>query len=67
MLFKKLSSSHKSFLTTFNNIHIPTTLSKVLFNENWRQAMNVEMEALEKNKTQGLVNLLTGKGLMGCK
>ena len=29
--------------------------------------MNAEMEALEKNKTWELVNLLVGKWLVGCK
>ena len=29
--------------------------------------MNVEMEALEKNKTCKMVHLLVGKRLMGCK
>ena len=40
------------------NIHIPTTLFEALSNENWRQVMNVEMEALEKNKTWEVVDLL---------
>ena len=34
-----------------NNIHIPTTLSETLSNENWKQAMNAEMEVLKKDKT----------------
>ena len=34
-----------------NNMHILITLFEALFNENWKQAINVEMEALEKNKT----------------
>ena len=48
--FEKLSPFYKSFLTSLNNIYILTTLSKVLFNENWREVMNVEMEALKKKK-----------------
>ena len=65
MLFKKLSPSHKSFLPSLNNIHIPTTLFDA--NENWRKTMNEEMEALEKNKTWELVDLSTGKKSMKCK
>ena len=34
MSFKKLSLSHKSFLISLNNVHIPTTLSEALSNEN---------------------------------
>ena len=55
------------FSFKLNNIHIPTTLSKALSDENWKQAMNAEMDALEKNKTWELVDLPTGKRLMGCK
>ena len=63
--FEKLSPFYKSFLTSLNNIYILTTLSKVLFNENWREVMNVEMEALKKKKTWELVDLLVGKRLVG--
>ena len=65
--FKKLSPSHKSFFTSLSNVHIPTTLFEALSNENWRQAMNIEMEALKKNKTWELVDLFMGKRLVGCK
>ena len=67
MSFEKLSPSRKSFFTSLNNIHVPITLFAALFNENWGQAMNGEMEALEKNKTWELVDLLAGKRPMGCK
>ncbi|RVW78782.1 Retrovirus-related Pol polyprotein from transposon RE2 [Vitis vinifera] len=65
--FKRLSQFYKSFLTSLNNIYIPTTLSKALFDENWKQAMNAEMKALEKNKTWELVDLLVGKRPFRCK
>ena len=65
MSFEKLSPFYKSFLISLNNIYILTTLSKVLFNENWREVMNVEMEALKKKKTWELVDLLVGKRLVG--
>lgn len=42
---------------SLNNIHIPTTISKVLSKGNWKQAMNIEMEALKKNRTWELVDL----------
>ena len=65
MSFEKLSPFYKSFLISLNNIYILTTLSKVLFNENWREVMNAEMEALKKKKTWELVDLLAGKRLVG--
>ncbi|KAL6342855.1 hypothetical protein AAG906_016874 [Vitis piasezkii] len=65
--FEKLSPSYKSFLISLNNIHITTTLSEALSKENWRQAINAKMEALEKNKTLEMVDLLVGENPVGCK
>ena len=48
--FKKFSPSHRAFLVSLNTISIPTTVSEALTNEKWKQAMNMEMEALEKTK-----------------
>ena len=49
--FNSFSPSHRAFLVSLNAITILTTLSEALANEKWKQAMNVEMEALKKNKT----------------
>ncbi|KAL5577658.1 hypothetical protein UlMin_019357 [Ulmus minor] len=65
--FDKFSPSHKSFLVSLNTIPIPTVLSEALSNEKWRQAMQVEMEALEKNRTWEIVDLPKEKKLVGCK
>ena len=51
--FNKCSTAHRSFLTTLNHISIPHTLSEALSNENWKQAMNVEMQALERRIRHG--------------
>ena len=50
--FKNFSPSHKAFLVSLNTISIPRTLFEALTNEKWKQAMNMEMEALEKKKTK---------------
>ncbi|RVW43800.1 Retrovirus-related Pol polyprotein from transposon TNT 1-94 [Vitis vinifera] len=65
--YKNLSPSHISFLMSLNSISIPNTLSKALNSEEWRQAMRVDMEELEKSKTWELVDLPEGKSLVGCK
>ncbi|KAK3004985.1 hypothetical protein RJ639_017903 [Escallonia herrerae] len=65
--FEKLSSSHKSILAHLNTVAIPQTLSETLGKEEWKHAMRIEMEALEKNKTWELVELPTGKRPVGCK
>lgn len=59
--FENFSTSHRSFLVRLNSISIPTTLLEALSYENWKQAMNAEVEALEKKKKWELVNLLVGK------
>lgn len=65
MSYKKLSHNHRAFLTSLNSIAIPKTLSEALGDENWRNAMKVEKEALEKNKTWDLVKLQEGKKPVG--
>jgi len=35
--------------------------------EEWRMAMNKEMESLKKNQTWDLVELLEGRQVVGCK
>ena len=59
--FEKFASAHKSFLVSLNSITFPQTLSDALSNENWKQAMSVEMQALEKNKTWELVEYFRNK------
>ncbi|KAM7461061.1 hypothetical protein LguiA_029182 [Lonicera macranthoides] len=67
MSYKKLSYNHKAFLTSLNSIAIPKTLSEALGDENWRNAMKVEMKALEKNETWDLVKLPEEKKPVGCR
>ena len=63
--FEKFSPSHKAFLTQIKSIPIPQTLTKALSNEKWKQAMKVEMEALEKNGTWEIMELPKGKKVVG--
>ena len=49
--FHKSSLTHKTFLENLNSISILTNVFKTLSNKNWKQAMDTEMEALQKNKT----------------
>ncbi|KAG8487880.1 hypothetical protein CXB51_018329 [Gossypium anomalum] len=67
MSYKNLTHNHKTFLTSLNSISIPKTISEALEDENLKNAMKVEMEALEKNKTWDLVKLPRGKKLVGCR
>lgn len=67
MSYRNLSHNHKAFLTSLNTLSIPKTVSEALDDENWKNAMRVEMEALEKNKTWDLVKLPKGKKPVGCR
>lgn len=49
--FKNFSPTHKAFLTSLNTTTTPTSLSEALSDKKWKQARDVEMEALEKNST----------------
>lgn len=63
--FKKFSPAHRNFLMSPNEIFIPNNLSKALSNKEWRKAMRVEMDVLEKNGTWELVDLPKGNKIVG--
>ncbi|KAK2433017.1 putative mitochondrial protein [Trifolium repens] len=65
--FKNCSPAHRAFLTNLNTTSTPTTLSEAFSDRKWKLAMDLEMEALEKNNTWELVILPTGKKPVGCK
>jgi len=53
---KHLSMQHQSFLSAIDAIRVPTSIQEALKDENWIQAMNEEMSALEKNQTWKIVD-----------
>jgi len=55
MTIKNLSIQHQSFLSAIDAIRVPTSVEEALKDENWVQATNEEMSALEKNRTLLLV------------
>ena len=65
--FKRFSLNHKSFLSTLSIIPIPNSLFEALSKREWRLAMEVEMDALQKNETWELVDLSSGKKPVSCK
>lgn len=64
-----LSPSHifVFFLSKIKPIHHPTTYSQAYQHSEWQQAMEVELQALEANKTWTVVDLPRGKRAIGCK
>ena len=64
---KHLSLQHQSFIAAIDSIQIPTSVQEALKDENWVQAMNEEMSALEKNGTWEIVERLGDKRPVGCR
>ena len=64
--YEKLLAVIKIFLSP-QLYYYSKTVSEALGNKQWKEAMKVEMYALEKNKTWDLVDLPQGKNLVGCK
>ncbi|CAL9010681.1 unnamed protein product [Prunus brigantina] len=63
----RLSKSYASYLCQLSSVCVPTKLQDALSNPKWMDAMNVEMDALNKNKTWDLVPLPRGKKAVGCR
>jgi len=64
---KHLSMQHQSFLSTIDVIRVPTSIQEALKDENWIQAMNEEISALEKNQTWKIVDRPLDKKSVRCK
>ncbi|XP_061348292.1 uncharacterized protein LOC133293706 [Gastrolobium bilobum] len=55
-------------ITEASSLDVPESIPEdALDDPNWKEAMNVEMKALQKNSTWDLVPLPTGKKPIGCK
>lgn len=59
--------SHRAFIFNLNIIPIPNNLFVELSDENWRLAMKLEMQALEKNKTWNFLSPTSWKESCDCK
>ncbi|PRQ47582.1 putative RNA-directed DNA polymerase [Rosa chinensis] len=63
----RLSKSHASFVNQISSVCVPSKVQDALKDPKWSQAMNEEMEALEKNNTWKLVPPPQGKRVVGCR
>jgi len=57
----------KAFAYKLSSCHIPYGIHEALADPKWSQAIQEEMEALEKNRTWDIVTLPQGKKTVGCK
>ncbi|CAL8157474.1 unnamed protein product [Prunus armeniaca] len=63
----RLSKSYASYLCQLSSVCVPTKLQDALSNPKWMDAINVEMDALNKNKTWDLITLSRWKKAVECR
>ncbi|CAL8164228.1 unnamed protein product [Prunus armeniaca] len=63
----RLSLECKAFVTRIDSINISTCVDKAFNNPKWTEAVNTEIEALQKNNTWDDVELPKGTKLIGCR
>ncbi|CAH9085369.1 unnamed protein product [Cuscuta europaea] len=61
------SPSHALFVQRLNEIPIPNSVSEALGKKEWRDAMQEEIRALEKNHTWDIVTKLPRRHVVGCR
>ncbi|CAL8999864.1 unnamed protein product [Prunus brigantina] len=60
LIIVRLSPECKAFVTKMDSIKISTHVEEVFSDPKWAEAMNIEMEALQKNNTWDIVDLPKG-------
>ncbi|CAL9017884.1 unnamed protein product [Prunus brigantina] len=63
----RLSESRVHFVKQLAEIPVPNSVTEALEDQKWKEAMNEEMRALQKNGTWELVPLPHGKKTVGCR
>ena len=65
--YQHFSSSHSKFLGAITAGVEPHSFNEAMQDPHWRQAMQTEIEALERNGTWTITDLPPGKKPIGCK
>jgi len=65
--YDHLSSTQKLFSLSVSALVEPTSYIQTVEHEEWREAMDNEIKALEQNNTWTVIDLLTSKHDIGCK
>ncbi|GJQ93957.1 putative RNA-directed DNA polymerase [Tanacetum coccineum] len=65
--YSNLSIDNYVFATSINKIHEPTTYQEAVKDSRWIEAMNQEIEALNRNNTWEITDLPKGRKAIGSK
>jgi hypothetical protein len=65
--YQNISSAHNHFLYNLSKITEPTCYENAVCDDNWKLAINAELDALVRNNTWTLVPLPPPKHAIGCK
>ncbi|XP_074271411.1 putative mitochondrial protein AtMg00820 [Silene latifolia] len=65
--YAKFSPNHKAFLSAVTKNHEPSTFKDAMQVQQWQDAMKSEIDALERNNTWTLEDLLPNKKAIGSK
>jgi len=65
--YSKFSNNHKHFVFSISSIVEPKTYVQAVKHENWRKAMDDEINALVQTETWEFADLPIGKQTVGCK
>ena len=65
--YHKLSRPYREFVLAISSQTEPTSFSLAIESQMWRDAMNIELQALESNDTWSICSLPIGKQAVGCK
>ena len=60
-------SRYQAFVSTIDNECDPLSFTEAVQSQKWCDAVNIELQALEKNETWTLTSLPKEKGAIGCK
>ncbi|EOY27026.1 Cysteine-rich RLK (RECEPTOR-like protein kinase) 8 [Theobroma cacao] len=64
---KQLSPAHKAFAIALSHIHEPNSCHQAINYCHWREAMDLELKALQDNGTWTIVPLPSNPHVIGCK
>ncbi|PNX55526.1 retrovirus-related Pol polyprotein from transposon TNT 1-94, partial [Trifolium pratense] len=65
--YQNLSTSHKHFAFNISTLTEPSSYEEAMHDEQWKNAVNVELAALLKNNTWSMTTLPPNKKAVGCK